>query len=126
MGYIYIYIYIYFGIICFFCGGRGSNPKPCIFYALSLPTELSSRGQSKHTLNFDDHLTLFFLLFGLLFLLKTFFFNYFSLFISHQQFQRVFHFFLLLNIHEVFYFSPLKPVFYFTLEIFNNCYSSYL
>jgi len=31
---------------CFvFCGGRGSNPVPCIYYALSLPTELSSRGQ---------------------------------------------------------------------------------
>jgi hypothetical protein len=29
--------------IFFFCGDRGSNPKLCIFYALSLPTELSSR-----------------------------------------------------------------------------------
>jgi len=28
----------------FFCGGRGSNPKPCIYYALSIQTELSSQG----------------------------------------------------------------------------------
>ena len=26
------------------CGGRDSNPGPCIYYSLSLPTELSSRG----------------------------------------------------------------------------------
>ena len=35
---------------CFFfvfCGGRGLNPEPCIYYALSLLIELSSRGQSK-------------------------------------------------------------------------------
>jgi hypothetical protein len=25
-------------------GVRGSNPKPCIYYASSLPTELSSQG----------------------------------------------------------------------------------
>ena len=36
-----IIIYI-FGF--FFCGGRDSNPKPYIFYALSIPTELSPRG----------------------------------------------------------------------------------
>jgi len=31
-----------------FCfGGGGLNPGPCIFYALSIPTELSSRGQQK-------------------------------------------------------------------------------
>jgi len=29
----------------FFGGGQGSNFRPCIYYALSLPTELSSRGQ---------------------------------------------------------------------------------
>jgi len=27
------------------CGGQGLNPGPCIFYALSIPIELSSRGQ---------------------------------------------------------------------------------
>jgi len=27
----------------FLGGGRGSNPGPCIFYALSIPIELSSR-----------------------------------------------------------------------------------
>ena len=26
----------------YFCGGRGRNPGPCIYYALSLPTKLSS------------------------------------------------------------------------------------
>jgi len=31
-------------LMYFFCGGRGLNPRPCIFYALSLSTELSSRG----------------------------------------------------------------------------------
>ena len=29
----------------FFGGGRDSNPGPCIYYALSIPTELSSWGQ---------------------------------------------------------------------------------
>jgi len=29
----------------FFGGGRGFNPMPCIYYAFSLPTELSSRGR---------------------------------------------------------------------------------
>jgi len=24
----------------FFCGGRGLNPRPCIYYALSIPTEM--------------------------------------------------------------------------------------
>jgi len=33
-----------------FCGGRGLNLEPCIFYALFIPTELSSRGQSLNTL----------------------------------------------------------------------------
>jgi hypothetical protein len=28
----------------FFCGGRGLNPRPCIYYALSILTKLSSRG----------------------------------------------------------------------------------
>ena len=28
----------------FFCGNRGSNPVPFIYYALSLSTKLSSRG----------------------------------------------------------------------------------
>jgi len=27
----------------FFCGGWGSNPELCLYYALSLPTELNSR-----------------------------------------------------------------------------------
>jgi len=31
----------------FFCGGRGSNPRPYIFNALSIPIELSSRRQLK-------------------------------------------------------------------------------
>jgi len=30
-----------------FGGGWGLNPGPCIFYALSLSTELSSRGHSQ-------------------------------------------------------------------------------
>ena len=33
-------------VILFFCGGRGLNPGHCIYYALSIPTELSSRGQT--------------------------------------------------------------------------------
>lgn len=37
-------------IFIFFGGGRGSNPGPCIFYALSIPTELSSRGLNIMTL----------------------------------------------------------------------------
>jgi len=40
------YFYIYFG------GGRGLNPGPCIYYALSLRTELSSRG---HTYFYIPH-----------------------------------------------------------------------
>jgi len=28
----------------FFSVGRGLNPGPCIYYSLSIPTELSSRG----------------------------------------------------------------------------------
>ena len=28
----------------FFCGGWGLNPRPCIYYVLSIQTELSSRG----------------------------------------------------------------------------------
>jgi hypothetical protein len=31
----------------FFGGGRDLNPEPCIFYVLSKPTELSSRGLPK-------------------------------------------------------------------------------
>jgi len=34
------YVYLF---LSFFGGGRGSNLGPCIFYALSIPTELSSR-----------------------------------------------------------------------------------
>ena len=30
---------------CFFCGGRGLNLGPCIFYTMSLSTELNSREQ---------------------------------------------------------------------------------
>ena len=33
-------------LIFFFCGGRGLNLRPCIYYTLSKPTELNSRGQS--------------------------------------------------------------------------------
>ena len=29
----------------FFCRGQGLIPESCIYYALSIPTELSSRGQ---------------------------------------------------------------------------------
>lgn len=32
---------------CFFGGGRGLNSGPYIYYALSLPTELSSRERTK-------------------------------------------------------------------------------
>jgi len=32
-------------VFFFFGGGQGSNPRPYIFYALSILTELSSRGQ---------------------------------------------------------------------------------
>jgi hypothetical protein len=30
----------------FFCGGQDLNPGPCIYYALSIPTELSLRRQT--------------------------------------------------------------------------------
>jgi len=36
-----IFIYVK---IDFFCGVRGSNLGPCIYYALSIPTELCSHG----------------------------------------------------------------------------------
>jgi hypothetical protein len=39
----------------FFGGGRGSNPGPYIFYALSIPTELSSRGHIGLLLNYTVH-----------------------------------------------------------------------
>jgi len=47
-------------ILYFFGGGRGSNPRPYIFYALFLPTELSSRGHQKTylTLKLIFHLEL--------------------------------------------------------------------
>jgi len=31
-------------MVGFFFGGQDSNPKPCIYYALFIPAELSSRG----------------------------------------------------------------------------------
>jgi len=34
----------------FFCVGRNSNLEPCIYYALFIPTELSSRWQLKNSL----------------------------------------------------------------------------
>jgi hypothetical protein len=34
-------------IFFFFCGGLGLNPRPCIYYALLIPTQLSSRGTMK-------------------------------------------------------------------------------
>lgn len=37
--------------IRFFGGGWGSNSRPYIFYALSIPTELSSQGHISHSLN---------------------------------------------------------------------------
>ena len=45
-------------IYLFFGGGQDSNPGPCLFYALFIPTELSSRGHvwyglCKNGLNFD-------------------------------------------------------------------------
>jgi len=39
-----------FSKICFFFGVRVSNPEPCIYYALSLLTELSSWGLPKYVL----------------------------------------------------------------------------
>ena len=42
----------------FFCGGRGLNPCPCIYYSLSIPTELSSGGLLFGQLNI--HITSFF------------------------------------------------------------------
>ena len=39
----------------FFCGSRDSNPGPCIFYVLSLSTELRSRGQHDLILIFDHY-----------------------------------------------------------------------
>jgi len=36
-----------FEIEFFFGDGRDSNPRPYTYYALSIPTELSSRGQLK-------------------------------------------------------------------------------
>jgi len=41
------YLYILVSTKLFFCGGRGLNPGPCIYHALSLPTELSSRGDQQ-------------------------------------------------------------------------------
>jgi len=37
----------------FFCGSQGLNPGPCIYYALSLQTELSSRGLELQKLTLD-------------------------------------------------------------------------
>lgn len=37
-----------FGV--FFSGGQSSNSKPCIYYVLSITTELSSRGQTNSEL----------------------------------------------------------------------------
>jgi len=36
----------------FFCGVQGSNHGPCIYYALSLPFELSSQGQNWIIVNY--------------------------------------------------------------------------
>ena len=40
--------------ILFFCGVHGSNFRPYIYYALSLPIELSLRGHNNHILHCDD------------------------------------------------------------------------
>jgi len=45
MSWRFIYMSILVTLI-FFSVGRGLNPEPCMFYVLSLPIELSSRGQS--------------------------------------------------------------------------------
>jgi len=45
------YLIVTFKVQWNFCGGRGSNPGPCIYYALSVPTEISSRGQVQCNLN---------------------------------------------------------------------------
>lgn len=39
----------------FFCGGWGSNTRPYIYYALSLPDEISSRGQSTSYLHVHEN-----------------------------------------------------------------------
>ena len=44
-------IIYYINTTSFFCGGRGLNPGPCIFYALSLSTELNSREHINTTSN---------------------------------------------------------------------------
>jgi len=36
-----------------FGGGRGLNPEPSIYYAFSIPTELSSRGQINYEINYE-------------------------------------------------------------------------
>jgi hypothetical protein len=41
----------------FFCGGRGSNPRPYIYYASSLPTELNSRGQESTRITVIKNIT---------------------------------------------------------------------
>jgi len=40
---IYRFFLLVHVVFFFFCGGRGLNSRPCIYYTLSLPTELSSR-----------------------------------------------------------------------------------
>jgi len=35
---------LFYFVVLFFGGGRGSNHEPCIYYALFIPIELSSRG----------------------------------------------------------------------------------
>jgi len=49
----------------FFGSGRGLNPGLCIFYALSQPTELSSRGQKKrHVFNKIKNIEIFIIVFN--------------------------------------------------------------
>jgi hypothetical protein len=44
LSYLFVTVFFLWWPRFFFGGGRGSNHGPCIYYALSIPTELSSRG----------------------------------------------------------------------------------
>ena len=45
---------LYSKVYVFFGGIRDSNPRPCIYYVLSLPTELSSRRHSTVYVMYDN------------------------------------------------------------------------
>jgi len=46
--------YILYTYNSIFFGGRGLNHRPCIYNALSIPTELSSRGLVNHILAYSN------------------------------------------------------------------------